>query len=470
MKTTTSYYQKGKVKISRVEKSQQELTDRAGVAAFARYIEKIGLMDMFKSRLSHLKKNAKGAKVHDILKQIICWIMDGTSTSLGFFDLLARDESYCPVVGSRDLVSSHTAKRLCQAFDDKALEQLHGILDDLFVWRLKVEKPECVVLGLDVMPMDNDEAHAREGVEPTYKKYKGFAPIQMTWNRRIVSCRLRPGSVHSLGDSDAKDMITRAVKLIRSRYNCDVPIVVRLDSGFMSEELFASLEALEVGYLCGGRKYIDIIHYMSCLGDSSWQHYFNPSYSIERGTWKYFEFGDKCQNWSRFRRAIYTRPLNKDGLFQLPVAGACNVIYTNIGRGEKIDQLLKKSGLELLFKPEVLIKTYHDRGSDELVFRAFKELQGERLPFEKLKPNKVIYQLRVLTLLLYEAFKSDITYDVIPVTAYAGTFRRRFIDTAGKLVTHAGSLILKVSHRAWDMMGFARVWERCCRTEKICLA
>ena len=121
-------------------------------------------------------------------------------------------------------------------------------------------------------------------------------------------------------------------------------------------------------------------------------------------------------------------------------------------------------------RPEILIKTYHDRGSDELVFRAFKDLQGERLPFEKLKPNKVIYQLRVLTLLLYEAFKSDITYDVIPVTAYAGTFRRRFIDTAGKLVTHAGSLILKVSHRAWDMMGFARVWERCCRTEKICLA
>jgi len=143
------------------------------------------------------------------------------------------------------------------------------------------------------------------------------------------------------------------------------------------------------------------------------------------------------------------------------VAGTCNVIYTNIGRGEKIDQLLKKSGLELLFKPEVLIKTYHDRGNDELVFRAFKELQGERLPFEKLKPNKVIYQLRVLTLFLYEAFKSDITYDVIPVTAYAGTFRRSFIDTAGKLVTHAGSLILKVSHRAWKMMGFAKVWERC---------
>ena len=99
--------------------------------------------------------------------------------------------------------------------------------------------------------------------------------------------------------------------------------------------------------------------------------------------------------------------------------------------------------------------------------RSFRE---RGLPFEKLKPNKVIYQLRVMTLLLYEAFKSDITYDVITVTAYVGTFRRRFIDTAGKLVTHAGSLILKVSHRAWDMMGFARVWERCCRTEKICLA
>jgi len=108
-----------------------------------------------------------------------------------------------------------------------------------------------------------------------------------------------------MGDGDAKDMITRAVELIRSRYKSDVPIIVRMDSGFMSEDLFAFLEELEVGYLCGGRNYIDIVHYMSCLGDSSWRHYFNPSYSIEHGTWKYFEFGSKCQHWSRFRHTTY---------------------------------------------------------------------------------------------------------------------------------------------------------------------
>lgn len=461
---------KGKGKISKVDLCSEDLTDRAGIAAFAKYLEAIGLPKLFAEKLGRLKKSTKGATVADMLGQIICWIMDGTSSSLSFFDMLKQDDSFASVVRAESLVSSHAVKRLCGAFDKQALTGLDEILEELFVWRLNREQPDCVVLGLDVMPMDNDQAKVREGVEVTYKKRKGFAPLQMTWNRRIVSCRLRPGDVHSLGRNDAEAMIRRAVQLIRSRYRKDVAIVIRLDGGFMSERLFQVMEELEIGYVCGGRKYIDIVHYVSCLPETAWQTYVNPAKSEDSGFWEFVEFGDKCRDWKRFRRALFARPLSEEGNFLLPIARPCTVIYSNIGRGEPIDEQLKKAGHDHLFEAKALLRAYHDRGNDELVFRGFKELQGERLPFKRFTANEVIYLLRVLTLSLFESFKADISHDVIPITAYANTFRRQFLDTAGKMVFHAGALVLKVSRRAWKMMRFSTIWERCCRTEKMCSA
>lgn len=48
------------------------------------------------------------------------------------------------------------------------------MLHILFLWRLRIGKPKVIKLGIDTMVMDNDEAEKREGVEPTYKKVKGF--------------------------------------------------------------------------------------------------------------------------------------------------------------------------------------------------------------------------------------------------------------------------------------------------------
>lgn len=458
---------KGKVKISKVELCSESLTDRAGIAAFARYLEGIGMPKVLAKKVGRLKKSAKGAGVAEILGQIICWMMDGTSSSLSYFDRLKQDESFASVVRTESLVSSHTVKRLCGAFDKKSLLKLHEILDELFVWRLLRDKPECVVLGLDVMPMDNDQAKVREGVKVTYKKCKGFAPLQMTWNRRIVACSLRPGDVHSMGENDAERMIEQAVRLIRNHYSQEVPIVIRLDSGFMSESLFDRMEELDIGYLCGGRKYTDLVHYMSCLPDDAWQRYFNPAKPEDSGMWEFVEYGGKYKTWKRFRRALFARPLSEDGKFLLPFARPCTVTYTNIGRGEAIDEQLQKAGYDHLFQTENLLRAYHDRGNDELVFRGFKELQGERLPFKRFNANQAIYLLRVLTLFLFESFKADISHDVIPITSYANTFRRQFVDTAGKIVFHGGQLILKVSRRAWDMMQFSIIWERCCQTKQM---
>ena len=59
-----------------------------------------------------------------------------------------------------------------------------------------MERPPVINLTLDTMVMDNDEAQKRHGVQPTYKKVKGFQPLQMIWKNKIVDAIFRGGKKH----------------------------------------------------------------------------------------------------------------------------------------------------------------------------------------------------------------------------------------------------------------------------------
>ena len=67
----------------------------------------------------------------------------------------------------------------------------------MFIERLRKQQPQIVILTLDTMVMNNDEALKRQGVQPTYKKVKGFQPLQLIWNGFIVDAVFREGKKHS---------------------------------------------------------------------------------------------------------------------------------------------------------------------------------------------------------------------------------------------------------------------------------
>jgi hypothetical protein len=62
---------------------------------------------------------------------------------------------------------------------------------------------------------------------------------------------------------------------------------------------------------------------------------------------------------------------------------------------------------------------------------------------------------------LFESFKEDVTEPVIPVSVYADTFRRQFIDTAGKIVCHAGKVFMKIPRAAYERLQFGKLFEKC---------
>ena len=114
------------------------------------------------------------------------------------------------------------------------------------------------------------------------------------------------------------------------------------------------------------------------------------------------------------------------------------------------------------FKAETIIKKSHQRGADELIHRSIKELATrEQLPFKKFGMNRAYYYLLVITHFIFEAYKQDVTPDIIPITTYPNTFRRRLIDFAVKITKRARRVILNVTRSVYKTINIVELWRRC---------
>jgi len=136
------------------------------------------------------------------------------------------------------------------------------------------------------------------------------------------------------------------------------------------------------------------------------------------------------------------------------------VLYTNLGRGDLLDRRLSDAGMKDLVEAEGIIKTYHERGCDELVHRALKDFGSEELPFKRFAQNAAFYYTMLVAFFLYETFKEVVCSPVVEISAYATTVRRKVIDIAAKLVQHAGKVVLKVTEATWKALKFAELWQR----------
>ena len=171
---------------------------------------------------------SRGLQLSQFLKQMFAYFMDGSDMSMQSFDRQRTDVGYCAAL-ELDVnggASSHAIKRFFAKFTDAKDLIFNKIIHELFVWRLKITKPQIITLGIDTMVMDNDDAHKREGCEVTYKKKKGFQPLHICWGRFLVDVLFRKGSAHSNHGTDFIDRVTAIVTLIRDRYKADVPIIL----------------------------------------------------------------------------------------------------------------------------------------------------------------------------------------------------------------------------------------------------
>jgi hypothetical protein len=412
-----------------------------------------------------MRKNLKGQPVVEIFKQVFCFMLDGTTRHLVYFDALKEDPGYAGVIETpkEAMLSSHSVKRFFKAFSWYRIWLFRTFLQQLFLWRVKLAKPEMIELGIDTMVMDNDEATQRHGVEPTYKHVKGFQPLQMTWGRFIIDAVFRGGKKHSNHGDTVEKMVRHIAGKIRKALGEEIPILIRMDGGFFDEKLFEVFEEIEIGYICTGRIYEDIKAHVQASERFHWGRY-------QRGKqmWDFLEFGSRRESWSKFRRAIFCRPLDMDGQMLLEFVRPVSVLYTNLGMGFRIDEQLRQASSGHLLNTDSIIGTAHGRGSDELVHRALKEFGSQVLPFKRFAPNAAFYYTLLTAFFLYECFKEDVCAEVVPLEAYPTTLRRKVIDVAAKIVRTSGKIILKVATAAWELLRFDELWNSCAHPPVFC--
>ncbi len=448
-----------KQKITRIEKTKDTLTGRGGLALFIRYLSGIGIYSIIEKFFGRMRKSRKGVAIGNIFKQLIAFFVDGTEIHLTRFDTLSKDKGYTEIIENdkESMVSSHSIKRFFNSFSYVRIWLFRRFLQELFIWRLEVERPDIIKLGIDTTVMENNDAVKREGVQPTYRKVKGFQPLQLNWKGYIIDAVFRGGKKHSNYGNTVMKMVGHIVKKIRNKYKKDVPIIIRMDSGFFDQVNFKAFESLEIGYICGGKIYDDIKGRIEKFPEERFGRYSNKD-----NIWEYTEFMDKRGTWDRERRAIYLKPsCNEEKQMLFEFARPDTIIYTNLGVDEGLRGIFVKAGKEDYFNTETIIETYHQRGSDELVNRALKEFGTERMPFKRFESNSAFYYTMVVAFFLYEAFKRDVGEGIINVKSYANTFRRVLIDFAAKIVHSGGEIIMKVTETVWEKINISTLWIKC---------
>ena len=450
-------------KITKISSTSEKISGRGGLSLFMRYVQNIGLYALFSKTVMPVlpRSSNKGLQLGQFIKQIIAFMIDGTETSISSFDTRKTDTGYASVIENtmEEMASSHQIKRFFAKMSFIKSKIFNNILHQLFLWRLQIEKPQIIELGIDTMVLNNDDARKREGCEVTYKRKKGFQPLHICWKSFLIDVLFRKGSAHSNHGTDYIDRIRTIVNFIRENYSQDVPILICADSGFADQKAYKVFEEdLDIHYITTGKIYKPTRNYIEALPEDCFQ-------KITKGKaiWHFTELGSKLDSWTKYRRCVFTH-LHRDqqGQYIMGLGKPDNLIYTNIGQSKKADEMLLNAGGEHYFKAETIVRKSHERGADELIHRSIKELADkEQLPFTCFGMNRAYYLLLVIVHFLFEAYKRDITPHVISIKAYPNTFRRKLIDFAVKISTRARSTVMKVTNAVFQSVNIVELWERC---------
>ena len=449
-------------KITKIGVTNDKISARGGLPLFLRYLQKTGLYKLIARVFEGvISVNNKGLSLQSFLNQIIAYFMDGTNMAISGFDQRKADDGYASLLEctTDQLASSHQIKRYFRKLSVVTNFIFNKILSELFVWRLHINKPRIIELGIDTMVLDNNSATKREGNEPTYKRKKGFQPLHISWGRFLVDVMFRKGSAHSNHGTDYIDRVRSVVTLIRKRYSADVPIILAADSGFADQKAYRVFEQdLHIHYITTGKLYEDLKEYIGALPGESF-----GELTKDKVLWDYTEFASKLKSWSKFRRCIFTR-LQRDetGQYVMDFEKPDTIIYTNIGNCPEADKKLKAAGGTSYFEAETIVRKSHERGADELIHRSIKELATkEQLPFKHLGMNRAYYFIMVITHFLFESYKQDVTAKVIPITVYPNTFRRKLIDFAVKITSRARNVFLNVTKAIYHAINIDDLWKQC---------
>lgn len=118
MDKNSKNHRKKESKISAIETTSERLTGRAGLALFVAYLHQIQIFPMIDRFFGSMRKSRKGFEIFELIEQVLCFLVDGTSRHLTYFDQLAKDGGYAGSIETDldQMASSHQMKQFFNAF------------------------------------------------------------------------------------------------------------------------------------------------------------------------------------------------------------------------------------------------------------------------------------------------------------------------------------------------------------------
>jgi hypothetical protein len=237
----------------------------------------------------------------------------------------------------------------------------------------------------------------------------------------VVNHVLRPGDVGTA--NGIKPFLHHTLDLL-GKARLKGKIRARLDSGFESDEVIGVLERRQVEYVIKMRATADVARFAACR--QSWRHL-----EVEAdGEIQVQSFEWKLPVWKKARRivAVRKRGLDREQGRLFDDAGWFYSLYVT----------------NLDWDPEDVARFYDKRADVERTICELKnDLAIANIPSASFAANAADLAIKVLTRNLLILYRDRCL--ALRTRFRVATLRRRFLLVPGRIVSHAGRLILKLA-------------------------
>lgn len=421
-------YRKNRSRASRIFRQRFDLpgaTALGGVNQLGRFLLKLQI----DRRLAARFRDAKSPWASWRLDRVVGILLDASFAGierLYHFEDLETEPLLCARHGVDRLPDLNTLYRDLRRFEDpELLDALLDLLREIAVEAMR--RQELVTLDIDstVETLYGRQEGAEIGPNPHKPGRASYHPLiaRDRISDLIVHHVLRPGSA---GTATGIVSFLHKTLDIAKEGKPGRTILARLDSGFESDEVMRLLERRGVGYVIKMRGTWSITSNVYGLGPTAWRRVaFDGDGEIEVA-----DLTCQRKDWAHPRRMVVLRKREMD---------------------QPQGHLFDRFGWSYSFfvtdrdwKPEEVARFYDKRADVErTICEAKNDLSIGHVPTSSFGANAADLAIKVLArnlLVLYRdrGLKLKTRFRI-------ATLRRRFIAIAGRLVRHAGELVLRLS-------------------------
>jgi hypothetical protein len=396
-----------------------------GLNAIGGFVKKLGVDRKLSERFRHSKASWSIWRLDRTLRMLLDAYFAGIERVYHFADL-ENEPLLCAQSGVERLCDLKTIYRDLQRFENpELLGALHGVLREVVGEALAGHKRVVLELDSTVETLYGHQEGAALGPNPHKPGRPSYHPLlaRDRLTDLVVHHVLRPGNTGTA--SDIKPFLHQTLDIVEKNGAERREILARLDSGFESNDVMALLEWRQVGYVVKMRVTWEVASFVAWRG--GWRNVEvedEGRVQVTSFTWR------RPTSWKEPRRIVAVRKREMDSvqgrLFD-ETGWAYSLYVTNLD-----------------WAPEDVARFYDKRADVERTICELKnDLSIHHVPSSSFAANAADLALKVLArnlLVLYRDHGLQLTSRV-----RVFTLRRRYLLVPGRVVRHAGRVILRLA-------------------------